>query len=59
MLQDAKWEPSSLDEGGDRTGVAIGMAITDLEYIIDTGTAFRTEGYKKVGVTGERLERHY
>ncbi|XP_022688887.1 3-oxoacyl-[acyl-carrier-protein] synthase, mitochondrial-like isoform X2 [Varroa jacobsoni] len=47
-LQDAKWEPSSLDEGGDRTGVAIGMAITDLEYIIDTGTAFRTEGYKKV-----------
>lgn len=46
-LQDANWHPKS-DDSCNSTGVAMGMAMSDLEYIIDTGIALRGRGYSKV-----------
>ncbi|XP_064473130.1 3-oxoacyl-[acyl-carrier-protein] synthase, mitochondrial-like [Ornithodoros turicata] len=46
-LDDAAWHPQA-DEDRNATGVAIGMAMSDLEYIVDTGVAFRERGYNRV-----------
>lgn len=46
-LDDAQWHPST-DLDCKATGVAIGMAFSDLEYIVDSGVAFRAKGYSKL-----------
>uniref|UniRef100_A0A023GMF3 3-oxoacyl-[acyl-carrier-protein] synthase n=1 Tax=Amblyomma triste TaxID=251400 RepID=A0A023GMF3_AMBTT len=46
-LDDAQWHPNA-DTECRSTGVAIGMAMSDLDYIIDCGTAFRDKGYSKL-----------
>ncbi|XP_003747866.1 3-oxoacyl-[acyl-carrier-protein] synthase, mitochondrial [Galendromus occidentalis] len=46
-LQDSQWKPSTQADL-ERTGVAIGMAMTDLDYIVDTGLAFRGGGLRKI-----------
>lgn len=46
-LNDARWHPTS-DRDCKSTGVAIGMGMSDLEYIVDSGVAFREKGYSKL-----------
>lgn len=46
-LSDARWHPKS-DSDCRSTGVAIGNAMADLDYIIDSGLAFREKGYSRL-----------
>ncbi|CAN7989029.1 unnamed protein product, partial [Ixodes hexagonus] len=46
-LVDASWEPKT-DAECRSTGVAIGNAMTDLDYIVDSGLQFRDKGYGKM-----------
>ncbi|XP_077488074.1 3-oxoacyl-[acyl-carrier-protein] synthase, mitochondrial [Amblyomma americanum] len=46
-LDNARWHPNA-DTDCRSTGVAIGMAMSDLDYIIDSGITFRQKGYSKV-----------
>lgn len=46
-LKDAQWHPTS-DLDCKSTGVAIGMGMSDLEYIVDSGMTFREKGYSKL-----------
>uniref|UniRef100_T1IXE0 3-oxoacyl-[acyl-carrier-protein] synthase n=1 Tax=Strigamia maritima TaxID=126957 RepID=T1IXE0_STRMM len=46
-LADSKWQPIN-DNDKQNSGVAIGMGMTDLEEILNTGTALQNEGYNRV-----------
>lgn len=43
----AQWQPKT-DEDGERTGVAVGMGMVDLDSICETFTALQTNGYNRV-----------
>lgn len=43
----SKWKPQN-DESLERTGVAVGMGMVDIESICDTHTALTTRGYNRV-----------
>ncbi|XP_029845032.2 3-oxoacyl-[acyl-carrier-protein] synthase, mitochondrial [Ixodes scapularis] len=46
-LADASWQPKT-DAECQSTGVAVGNAMTDLDYIVDSGLLFRDKGYAKM-----------
>uniref|UniRef100_A0A6B0VBH2 3-oxoacyl-[acyl-carrier-protein] synthase n=2 Tax=Ixodes ricinus TaxID=34613 RepID=A0A6B0VBH2_IXORI len=46
-LADASWRPKT-DAECQSTGVAVGNAMTDLDYIVDSGQLFRDKGYAKM-----------
>ncbi|XP_041470957.1 3-oxoacyl-[acyl-carrier-protein] synthase, mitochondrial-like [Lytechinus variegatus] len=46
-LAQAGWKPES-DEERNKTGVAIGMGMADLQEIVDTGQTLKDKGYKKI-----------
>lgn len=43
----SKWQPQS-DDDFDRTGVAVGMGMIDLETVCNTFDAFKSNGYNRV-----------
>lgn len=46
-LLQAGWKPES-DEDRNKTGVAVGMGMADLEEIVNSGQTLREKGYKKL-----------
>lgn len=46
-IEMAQWQPQT-DEDSDRTGVAVGMGMVDLEYICETYSAMQNKGYNRV-----------
>lgn len=43
----SKWKPTN-DENAERTGVAVGMGMVDIEAICETYTALKEKGYNRV-----------